>query len=101
MSSSDSELGGRLPLKERSELSEPQQQLFDRMTRSAVPWAERTGFAGRDQDGRFIGPFNAFLLSPVIADSFFFGFQTSEEQNTSLTPRVAGRDPGCGSRVAL
>ncbi len=88
MSSSDSELGGRLPLKERSALSEPQQQLFDRMTRSVVPWAERAGFASRTQDGRFIGPFNAFLLSPVIAGSFFLDFQFSEEESTSLTPQV-------------
>lgn len=88
MSGTERELGGRLPLGERSALSEPQQQLFDRMTKSVVPWAERAGFASRTKDGRFIGPFNAFLLSPVIAGSFFLNFQFCEEENTSLTPRM-------------
>ncbi len=88
MPSSESELGGRLPLTDRTSLSEAQQQLFDRMVESVVPWAERAGFASRTKDGRFIGPFNAFLLSPAIAGSFFLDFQLTEEEDTSLTPRV-------------
>jgi 4-carboxymuconolactone decarboxylase len=87
MSSSENEFGGRLPLKERSELSGPQQQLFDRMTESVVPWAESAGFQARTEDGRFIGPFNPALQSPIIGGSFL-AFQAAEEENTSLTPRV-------------
>ena len=83
MSSSDDALGGRLPLAERSALSEPQQQLYDSMTKS---WAG-LGFAAKDSDGRFIGPFNPLLQSPVIADSFL-RFQAAEQENTSLTPQV-------------
>lgn len=83
MSSSDDALGGRLPLAERSALSEPQQQLYDSMTKS---WAG-LGFAAKDSDGRFIGPFNPSLQSPVIADSFL-RFQAVEQENTSLTPQV-------------
>ena len=79
-------LGGRLPLAEPSDLSEPQQQLFDRMTQTVVPWAKRAGFASRTDDGRFIGPFNPALLSPVIGGQFL-AFQAAEEENTSLTPR--------------
>jgi 4-carboxymuconolactone decarboxylase len=73
-------------LGKRSSLSEPQQQLFDQMTHSVVPWAERAGFASRTDDGRFIGPFNPALLSPVTGGQFL-AFQAAEEQNTSLTPR--------------
>jgi 4-carboxymuconolactone decarboxylase len=87
MSNSENELGGRLPLADRSALSEPQQQLFDRMTKSVVPWAESAGFQARTEDGRFIGPFNPALQSPVIGGSFL-AFQAAEEENTSLTPRV-------------
>ena len=87
MSTSSNELGGRLPLTERSSLSRSQRQLWDRMTESVVPWAERAGFASRTDDGRFIGPFNPSLLSPVTAGSFL-DFQGAEEKNTSLSPRV-------------
>jgi 4-carboxymuconolactone decarboxylase len=87
MSSPETKLGGRLPLAERSALSVPQQQLFDRMTESAVPWAESAGFQARTEDGRFIGPFNPALQSPVISGSFL-AFQAAEEKNTSLTPRM-------------
>jgi 4-carboxymuconolactone decarboxylase len=87
MSSSETKLGGRLPLAERSALSGPQQQLFDRMTESAVPWAESAGFQARTKDGRFIGPYNPALQSPVISGSFL-AFQFAEQKNTSLTPRM-------------
>ena len=80
-------LGGRLPLEERSALSEPQQQLYDRMAAWVVPWGERAGFATQTSDGRFIGPFNPVLQSPVIGGSFL-AFQAAEEKNTSLTRRV-------------
>ena len=83
MSSSDDAFGGRLPLAERSALSEPQQQLYDSMTKS---W-DGLGFAAKDGDGRFIGPFNPLLQSPVIAASFL-RFQAVEQENTSLTPQV-------------
>lgn len=87
MPTSSNGLGGRLPLTERSALSQSQRQLWDRMTESVVPWAERVGFASRTDDGRFIGPFNPSLLSPVTAGSFL-DFQVAEEKNTSLAPRV-------------
>jgi 4-carboxymuconolactone decarboxylase len=87
MSSSDNALGGRLPLAERSALSQPQQQLYDSMTKSAVPWAERAGFASQTSDGRFIGPYNPLLQSPVISGSFLH-YQAVEQENTSLTPQV-------------
>lgn len=86
MSSSDNALGGRLPLAERSALSEPQQQLYDSMTKSVVPLGQHDGFATQTSDGRFIGPFNPVLQSPVIYGSFLH-FQAVEQENTSLTPQ--------------
>jgi 4-carboxymuconolactone decarboxylase len=101
MSSSDDALGGRLPLTERSALSEPQQQLYDNMTTSAVPWAKRAGFASQTSDSRFIGPYNLLLQSPVISGSFLH-FQAVEEENTPADPACAASgDPGRGRRVAL
>ncbi|MEV5753685.1 carboxymuconolactone decarboxylase family protein [Actinoallomurus sp. NPDC052308] len=87
MTISSHELGGRLPLADRSSLSESQQHLFDRMTESVVPWAEHNGFTSRTREGRFIGPFNGALLSPVISGGFL-DFQAAEETHTSLTERV-------------
>jgi 4-carboxymuconolactone decarboxylase len=80
-------MGGRLPLMERSSLNEAQRALFDRLTQSVVPWAERAGFASRSGDGRFIGPFNPSLLSPDIA-ARFLEFQFAEEENSTSSERV-------------
>jgi 4-carboxymuconolactone decarboxylase len=87
MSNPGDELGGRLPLAERSAMSEPQQQLYDRMTKSVVPWSEQAGFISQTNDARFIGPFNPALQSPIICGSFL-QFQAAEEEHTSLPPRV-------------
>lgn len=80
-------LGGRLPLTARPAMSESQQQLYDRMTESVAPWGDRVGFDTQTSDGRFIGPFNPALQSPVVCGSFL-QFQAVEEQSTSLTARV-------------
>jgi len=87
MSSTGDALGGRLPLADRSTMSESQLQLYDRMTKSVVPWSEHAGFASQNSTGRFIGPFNPALHSPIICGSFL-DFQACEEENSSLTPRV-------------
>jgi 4-carboxymuconolactone decarboxylase len=86
LSASGHGLGGRLPLAEHSALSQSQQQLFDRLTELVVPWGERDGFAGSTDNGRFIGPFNPMLLSPVIAGRFL-DFMAAVG-NSSLTARV-------------
>jgi 4-carboxymuconolactone decarboxylase len=80
-------LGGRLPLAEPDALSDPQRRLYDRMTASVVPWAERAGFTSQVSGGRFIGPFNPALRSPLVCGAFL-QFQAAEEENTSLSPRV-------------
>lgn len=80
-------LGGRLPLLARDELDARQRRLFDAMTASAVPWAERSGFQARTAECRFIGPFNPALLHPELTEPFL-ALQAAEEAGSSLCPRV-------------
>jgi 4-carboxymuconolactone decarboxylase len=80
-------LGGRLPLIDPASLTGAARDLFARIHATAVPWAERTGFAATTGDGRLIGPFNASLLNPSIAAEFL-KLQAAEEKSTSLTERV-------------
>jgi 4-carboxymuconolactone decarboxylase len=87
ISTSDNRLGGRVPLMQRCDLSESQQQLFDHFANTSVPWAQREGFRAGTADGRLIGPFNPMLLSPTISASFI-DFMRVERQNSSLSARV-------------
>ncbi|WP_156689857.1 carboxymuconolactone decarboxylase family protein [Mycobacterium sp. Marseille-P9652] len=80
-------LGGRLPLADTEGLSRPQRDLFERIRSTAVPWAEASGFAATNIDGRLIGPFNPSLLNPAVAAAFL-SLQVAEQQATSLDERV-------------
>ena len=86
MSAAEQGLGGRLPLFDPDALTTTQRELFEHITATAVPWAQRSGFAAT-AEGRLIGPFNPTLLSPEIAADFL-KLQVTEEQNTSLDERV-------------
>jgi 4-carboxymuconolactone decarboxylase len=81
------DLGGRLTLAEPDSLTGPRRELFDHITATAVPWAQRSGFTATTAGGRLIGPFNASLLNPQIGMAFLT-LQEAEEQNTSLDERV-------------
>ena len=83
----EDQLGGRLPLLDTDTLGDEQRELVDYLMRTFVPWASTTGFRSRTPDGTFIGPFNALLRSPALAEQFL-QFQTSEQQHTSLSDRV-------------
>ena len=87
MSGTEYGLGGRLPLADPAALTSAQRVLFDRITATAVPWAQRSGFAATTADGRLIGPFNPSLLGPEIA-ARFLKLQVAEEQYTSLDERM-------------
>jgi 4-carboxymuconolactone decarboxylase len=87
VSTSEHGLGGRLSLLEPDTLTAAQRELFDRIAKSAVPWAHRSGFAADTADGHLIGPFNPSLLSPQIAAEFL-KLQAAEEHYTSLDERV-------------
>lgn len=80
-------LGGRLALLDPHALSAAQRELFDHISGTALPWAQRNGFAATTADQRLIGPFNPSLLSPRIATAFL-KLQTVEEQHTCLDERV-------------
>jgi 4-carboxymuconolactone decarboxylase len=89
----ESRLGGRLPLLEIGDTDdtdtadEPQRELFDYLQTKIVPWADAAGFQSTTTDGKFIGPFNAALRSPIVAGAFL-ELQASEERHTSLSARM-------------
>ncbi len=62
-------LGGRLPLFKPDALTAEQRRLHDDMTASWAPWADKAGFQAKLPDGRWIGPFNPLLLSPVLSQA--------------------------------
>jgi 4-carboxymuconolactone decarboxylase len=80
-------LGGRLPLLQPGTLTAAQRELFETITDSAVPWANRNGFVAATADGQLIGPFNPSLLSPEIAAEFL-KLQATEAHYTSLDERA-------------
>ena len=86
MSAAEHALGGRLALFDPDAVTTTQRELFDRITATAAPWAQRSGFAATTARGRLIGPFSPSLLSPEIATEFF-KLQAAEEQYTSLDER--------------
>lgn len=86
MSAAEHALGGRLALFDPDAVTTTQRELFDRITATAAPWAQHSGFAATTAGGRLIGPFNPSLLSPAIATEFL-KLQAAEEQYTSLDER--------------
>lgn len=87
MNAAQGALGGRLALLDPQALSVAQRELFDHITTTALPWAQRNGFTATTADKRLIGPFNPSLLSPQIATAFL-KLQTTEERHTCLDERV-------------
>ena len=87
MSDLEDRLGGRLSLLDPRRLDKPAKALYDRISETAVTWAEGAGFESKTADGRLIGPFNATLLSPEICGSFL-ALQKTEETHTTLSERV-------------
>jgi 4-carboxymuconolactone decarboxylase len=80
-------LGGRLPLLAQADLSDRQQQLYDRIRANQVPWANRHDFRAMTDDERLIGPFNPLLYSPE-AGTGFLDFEAAVERSSSLDERV-------------
>lgn len=80
-------LGGRLKLLESQTLNPDQQKLYDYLIATKVSWAKQNHFAGALEDGRLIGPFNAFLYSPKMARAFN-DWIDAESADSSLSPTV-------------
>lgn len=87
MRNSEDDLGGRLPLADTASLTSAQRELFDMLTSTWVAYANKLGVQATTEDGRLIGPFNAFLLHPEVTAKLS-EFQTAEANHTTLTPRV-------------
>jgi 4-carboxymuconolactone decarboxylase len=60
--------GGRLRLLDRAELDAEQQRLHDRLTVTRVAGGRQAGYRAALDDGRLVGPFNALLRVPRIAE---------------------------------
>ncbi|MGD0705791.1 MAG: carboxymuconolactone decarboxylase family protein [Trebonia sp.] len=60
--------GGRLRLLDRSELDAEQKKLSDRLTVTRVARGRQAGYRAALDDGRLVGPFNALLRVPRIAE---------------------------------
>ncbi len=60
--------GGRLRLLDRAELDAEQAELSDRLTVTRVARGRQAGYRAALDDGRLVGPFNALLRAPGIAE---------------------------------
>ena len=80
-------LGGRLPLRGKSELSGAQSTLYEAMDKDLIPWARKSGFKASTGDGRLLGPFNPLLYSPMVGQGFL-EYLSAERKHTSLSAKV-------------
>lgn len=87
MTQSTNGLGGRLPLADPDALSGPRRALYDTLMSTWVAYADQIGVRATTDDGRLIGPFNAFLLHPEITERLS-ALQAAEAQHTTLRPAV-------------
>ncbi|HYZ57463.1 MAG TPA: carboxymuconolactone decarboxylase family protein [Streptosporangiaceae bacterium] len=80
-------LGGRLPLADPASLTSAQRDLFEALKATWVVYANELGVQATTEDGRLIGPFNAFLLHPEVTAKLS-EFQAAEAAHTTLPARV-------------
>jgi 4-carboxymuconolactone decarboxylase len=78
--------GGRLPLADPATLTSAQRDLFEALKKTWVVFANALGVQATTEDGRLIGPFNAFLLHPEVTAKLS-EFQAAEAAHTTLPPR--------------
>jgi 4-carboxymuconolactone decarboxylase len=87
MASTSHGLGGRLPLVDATALSPAQQRFHDAAMAEQYPWSLDAGFQFVTDDQRLIGPYNAFLRRPEIAEKFQ-ELAKAESRHTSLSPQL-------------
>jgi 4-carboxymuconolactone decarboxylase len=87
MTTSNQDLGGRLPLHDPATLTSAQRELYNQLKATWVAYADQLGVEAMTEDGRLTGPFNAFLLHPEVTAKLW-EFQTAESAQTTLPPRV-------------
>lgn len=69
MGSTQDDLGGRLPLRTPQQLDEQQLHTHQALSRLVLPEAEEAGYVAQVDGERFIGPLNALLRVPAIAEA--------------------------------
>lgn len=57
------------------------------MDQILVAWAGRSGFVGKAEEGKLIGPFNPFLYTPGVTDGFL-ELLDAEAKSTTLDKRM-------------
>jgi 4-carboxymuconolactone decarboxylase len=87
MDNDESKLGGRLPLLDPKTLEGDQKKLYELLDSSLVSWAEKSGFKGKTEDGKFIGPFSPDLYGVGITPAFL-QLLDAESKTTSLDKRL-------------
>lgn len=80
-------LGGRLPLADPPSFTPAQRELYDQLVDSWVVFTDKLGIRSMTDDGRLIGPFNAFFLHPELTMKLL-EFQAGEAANTGLSTTV-------------
>ena len=83
----DPDWGGRLPLLDPATLRDDQRERYEAIVEYSAPWAERSGFRARTEDGRLMGPFNVHLHSPTLARGYS-RWISAEQQHTALPTTV-------------
>ena len=83
----DDDLGGRLRLRNPTEMPAAQKQIYDRLNAGMIQWAAGIPFCSTTSDGRLIGPFNPMLLCPNTT-SGFLDFIESDARSTTLDARL-------------
>lgn len=78
-------MGGRLSLLAPAGLRADARRLYDRLLEGRL--RSNAPFTSRSDTGELIGPFNAMLYAPAIADGFIT-FHEAEEHATPLSARV-------------
>ena len=81
------DLGGRLLLRKVGNLDPDQRATYDKIDGGIVPLARSAGFEVKLDDGRMIGPFNAFLVSSEIGGAFL-DLSGTEAKHSSLDERT-------------
>src|SRR5579863_5564668 len=87
MENNESKLGGRLPLLDPGRLEGDQKKLYELLDSTLVSWAHESGFKGKTDDGRLIGPFNPDLYGVGITPAFLQLLQ-AESKSTTLDKRL-------------
>jgi 4-carboxymuconolactone decarboxylase len=87
MNNSEMTLGGRLPLLDPTQLEGDQKKLYEFLDSTLISWADASGFRGKTEDGKLIGPFNPNLYSSGITPAWV-QLVEAESKRTSLDQRV-------------